>query len=96
MHTKFLGINAKYPQYSDYFIKSEKLKLLLYHGRKKKKYIFLFRSESEDLPVIIDELELLALDFLVSENNIYLNYSYFNGFKNLEKNFGQYKLSEEI
>ena len=32
----------------------------------------------------------------IRENDVYLNHSYFNGFKNLEKNFGNYKLLEEL
>jgi hypothetical protein len=28
-------------------------------------------------------------------NKVYLNYSYFNGFKNLEKNFGNYIILED-
>ena len=96
VRTKLMQLNSKYTRYSDHFIQSEKEKLLNYHGSKSKKYVFLLYVEQPDLISVVYELKQLSLDILVSGNNIYLNHSYFNGFKNLEQNFGNYKLTEEL
>ncbi len=96
VYTKFLRLDAKYPEYSYSFISREKEKLLHYRGSKKKKYVLLLSAASVELSNIANELWALSLDFHVSENNIYINHSYFNGFKNLEENFGDYKLLEDI
>lgn len=96
LHTKLLELAKKYPEYSEEFIKAEKQKLLRYSGSKKKKYVFLLSGKSTTLPIILDELRILGLDFYVNGYDIYLNHAYFNGFKNLEVNFGQYKFMEEI
>ncbi len=93
---KFPQLEAKYSQYSDTFIQEEKEKLLHYNGSKSKKYVFLLSVEQAFLPSVCSELERLRLDFCIRENDVYLNHSYFNGFKNLEKNFGNYKLLEEL
>lgn len=93
---KFPGLESKYSQYSNDFILKEKEKLLNYNGSKSKKYIFLLNVETVFLPVITKEFQNLCLDFYIQGNNVYLNHSYFNGFKNLEKNFGHYKLLEEL
>lgn len=94
--TKFCKLSTKYSKYSDSFILDEKRKLLNYHGQKSKRYVFLFNIESVHINTLVYELNQLQLDFLVSGNQIYLNHAYFNGFKNLEQNFGKYKLLEEI
>lgn len=96
VYQKFVEFDSKYKQYSSTFIKEHKKKLLNYKGSKTKKYILLLSAESLVLPTILYELKQLNLDFIVSTNKVYLNHSYFNGFKNLEKNFGNYILSEEI
>lgn len=93
---KLTRLSTRYSQYSNTFIDAEKERLLNYNGSKSKKYVFLLNSESSRLPAITQELQQLRLDFIVSENNVYINHSYFNGFKNLEQNFGHYKLLEEL
>lgn len=89
---KFLKIEEKYQEYTDDYIKQEKINILNYRGNKSKKYILLMQSSEEELNVISDILTGLSLDFVVNGNEIYLNHSYFNGFKNLEENFGAYKI----
>ena len=96
VHSKFVTLSSKYTEYSDFFIRSEKQKLLSYHGSKKKKYILFMECEDNNLQTVSYELRNLYLDFHVSGNRVYLNHSYFNGFKNLETNFGEYKLLEDI
>lgn len=93
---RFEKLECKYSQYSDSFIQAEKKKLLSYQGHKKKRYVLLLEVEDKYLTSIANELKNLQLDFLVLGNNVYINHSYFNGFKNLEQNFGQYKLLEEL
>lgn len=87
---KFLKINEKYVEYSDEYIKSEKEKILNYSGSKSKKYIVLLDTFNEDVESIINLFNMLSLDFIIHEQKVYLNHSYFNGFKNLEENFGDY------
>ncbi len=94
--TKFNSFDARYTEYSDVFIKSEKEKLLNYHGSKSRKYVFLLTVENTYLTTVKYELQQLKLDFIIRKNNIYINHSYFNGFQNLELNFGHYKLLEEL
>lgn len=96
VHTKFTQLDSKYQEYSDSFIQAEKEKLLNYHGSKSKKYIFLLSVPEIYLGTVTSELKLLKLDFLISEEKVYLNHSYFKGFKNLETNFGNYKTLEEL
>lgn len=86
----FLGLEKKYPQYSSTYIVEQKRQLLKYHGARKKKYILLFSEGTIDNNFAVQELERLSLDFVVIEGAIYLNHSYFNGFKNLEHIFGNY------
>jgi len=88
---KFLKLEEKYNEYSGDYIKSEKTKILNYTGEKSKKYILLFKTMVglEDAQIT---LKMLSLDFVVHEGAIYLNHSYFNGFKNLEENFGEYTI----
>lgn len=94
--TKFTEFTLMYSKYSDKFIAQEKQKLLNYNGSKSKKYVLLLDNVAELTPIISQELKKLKLDFLISENSIYINNAYFNGFKNLQINFGKYKLTEEI
>ena len=86
---KFLKLEEKYSEYSFDYIKKEKEKVLNYCGGKEKKYVLLF-ALNDRVPYTTGLLKSLALDFVIRNQAIYLNYSYFNGFKNLEKNFGQY------
>jgi len=94
--TKFTEFTLMYSKYSDKFIAQEKQKLLNYNGSKSKKYVLLLDNVAELTPIISQELKKLKLDFLISENSVYINNAYFNGFKNLQINFGKYKLTEEI
>ena len=93
---KFNKFDQKYPEYSSSSLVAKKEKLLNYYGSKQKKYISLLNCKDMNLQALTSELTCLKLDFLVKESIVYLNYSYFNGFKNLEQNFGKYKLMEEL
>lgn len=86
---KFLRLAEKYSEYTDEYILEGKRKILDYSGTKTKKYILLIESISSGNKNILRLLETLSLDFVVNGDNVYLNHSYFNGFKNLEENFGQ-------
>ena len=94
--TKFIQFSQKYTEYSDNFIKSEKEKLINYHGSKTKKYVFVLNVSKEYLFTVTKQLRELKLDFIVSSHNVYLNYSYFKGFTNLEKNFSNVLTTEEL
>jgi len=93
---KFEQLEAKYDEYSDKFIRIEKEKLLSYNGSKSKKYIFILEADSLNMPTVYQELKKLYLDFHIVGRKVYLNYSYFHGFKNLERNFGDYITLEEL
>ena len=88
---KFLKLKDKYKEYTDSYIKEEKNKILNYCGSKSKKYILLINVNDNSIDKTTSVLRSLSLDFLVIGNEVYLNHSYFNGFKNLEQNFGAYK-----
>lgn len=90
VETKFLEFDQKYPQYSSSYITENKKKLLLYRGSKKKNYILLFNIGEIDCTFVASQLKKLQLDFLLMSDGIYLNYSYFKGFKNLEQFFGNH------
>jgi len=87
---KFLKLSTEYSEYTDEYIHEEKIRILNYVGNKPKKYILLFEEPAKDILssflMILDEL---YLDYKVNNNAVYLNHSYFNGFKNLEENFGK-------
>ncbi len=87
---KFLKLDNKYEEYTDSYIQKEKDKILNYSGSKSKKYIHLLYIDKEFLPAAAEVLNELFLDFVIKGNDVYLNHSYFNGFKNLEENFGEY------
>lgn len=86
---KFLSLSEKYSEYSDEYILIQKKKMLSYCGSKSKKYILLLDLKERDVSQTALLLESLTLDFVIFEQAVYLNHSYFNGFKNLEANFGQ-------
>ena len=87
---KFLKIESKYNEYTDDYIRQEKQKVLAYNGSKTKKYILLITVGQNAIEDVVAVLDKLSLDIIVYNNNIYLNHMYFNGFKNLEENFGEY------
>ena len=89
---KFLKIQRQYTEYTPSYIEQEKKKILSYSGNKSKKYISFITCDEEDISEVTNILMGLYLDFLVINNEVYLNHSYFNGFKNLERNFGAYKI----
>lgn len=89
VQNKFEKIYEKYSEYTDEYVLEEKLRILNYSGTKTKKYILLFDEEKEAMGDTQKLLSALSLDYVVQEDKIYLNHSYFNGFKNLEVNFGQ-------
>lgn len=86
---KFLKLEEKYNEYSDEYIEKEKQHILNYVGDKVKKYVFLLNMSKNQIVDIVEALKSLSLDFIVKDEKVYLNHSYFNGFKNLEENFGQ-------
>ena len=94
--SKFDSFYIKYPEYSSSFIADEKRKILNYNGSKPKKYILLWECADDEFTIFIRTLKLLELDFIVSDKSIYLNHTYFCGFKNLNKNFGNYKKLEDL
>lgn len=86
----FLKLNEKYSQYTEDYIREHKTKLLKHSGTKNKKYILfltLGSLERADVSAVFDKL---LLDYTFVDEDLYLNHSYFNGFKNLEQNFGNY------
>ena len=88
--TNFLKLDEKYTDYSSELIFQRKMQLLNYSGDAKKKYIKLFDAQSVDGTFVTTELMRLFLDHVIINGDIYLNYSYFKGFKNLERIFGNY------
>ena len=89
VQSKFAKLAEKYQEYTDEYILKEKEKILSYSGSKAKKYIILLEVSQSEIPDIMDLLNILSLDFVMRNNIVYLNHSYFNGFKNLQVNFGQ-------
>lgn len=88
----FLRISETYSDYSDSVIQSKKQKLLNYNGSKQKKYILLLEVSKDEIEKVCHILDDIYLDYTLKGNNVFLNHSYFNGFKNLEKNFGSYQI----
>lgn len=86
---QFIKLGERYAEYSDEYVKREKDKILNYQGSKSKKYILLLKLQ-DDTEDVTSTLKSLSLDFAAYNHQIYLNHSYFNGFMNLEQNFGQY------
>lgn len=89
VQTNFAKLAEKYQDYTDEYILNEKKKVLNYCGSKTKKYILLLEISQDEISDIKQLLTTLSLDFVIQNNVVYLNYSYFNGFKNLQVNFGQ-------
>lgn len=86
----FVRLNEKYSQYTKEYIRENKAQLLKQSCAKNKKYILFLTLGSltkEDVIILFDGL---LLDYTFINNDLYLNHSYFNGFKNLEQNFGKY------
>ena len=96
VHTKFAKLEKKYPSYTAEAIRAKKQQILAYNGSKRQKYIRLIECTHYNPHMLASELKALRLDFTISDNVVYLNHTYFNGFKNLEKNFGEYKFWEDI
>jgi len=88
---KFNKLKEKYTEYSDSYIKSEKQKVLSYNGSKDKKYVLVLKLKNNE-EFVVSTLNSLCLDFVVANQEVYLIHLYFNGFKNLGENFGQYKI----
>lgn len=88
--TNFLRYDEKYSEYSEEYISSKKKKILNYNGSKQKKYFLLTTVENANESNIRNLLESLYLDFVIVNSEVFLNYSYFKGFRNLEENFGNY------
>lgn len=86
---KFLKLEERYSEYTDEYIASEKQHVLKYVGSKVKKYVLLLNISKKEIVDIVETLTALSLDFVIRDDKVYLNHSYFNGFKNLEENFGQ-------
>ena len=89
VQSKFAKLAEKYQEYTDEYILNEKKKILGYSGNRTKKYIALFEISQTEVVEITELLNMLSLDFLMLNNKVYLNHAYFNGFKNLQVNFGQ-------
>jgi len=88
--SNFLRLEEKYSQYTNEYIRGHKQKLLAHSSGKNNKYILfmtLGSLEKEDITSLFDNLKL---DYKFVDNDVYLNHSYFNGFKNLEQNFGNF------
>lgn len=86
----FSRLDESYSKYSSNWISEKKTDLLSYNGSQKKKYVLLFSSGQIDYDFAIAELKNLLLDFVIIEESIYINYSYFKGFVNLERIFENY------
>jgi len=88
----FLRVDAKYSFYTDEYIEKNKQKLLNNSKGRKKKYILLFTLDDMNITEVEQNLKNLVLDYYILGNEVYLNHSYFNGFKNLEKNLNTFKI----
>lgn len=86
---KFLKLEERYSEYTDEYIANEKQHILKYVGDKVRKYILLLNISKNEIVDVVEALKALCLDFVIKDEKVYLNHSYFNGFKNLEENFGQ-------
>ena len=78
-----------YNEYSSQYINEKKQKILQ-SSSTTKKYILLLTIERKDFTSIYATLNKLNLDFVILGNEVFLNYAYFKGFKNLDSNFGNY------
>ncbi len=64
----------------------EKKKELLRYDNNNKKYIKLFSADKEDLDMFVKALKKYNLDIAISDDIVWLNAFYFQGFKNILKN----------